>query len=67
MKVYELMALVNFLVMLIVVCKKGNPFKTEDSFIEILWMLFSTAFFIAAFLFWIENNINWNFLTYQVF
>lgn len=67
MKVYELLIVVNFLVILIVVLRKGDLSIIEASVFKILYFLWSAVLFLALLFAWIVNNVNFNFLTYQVF
>lgn len=67
MKVYELLIVLNFLVMLIVVLRKRDLSIIEVSDLKILYFLWSAVLFLALLVDWVKNNVNWNFLTYQVF
>lgn len=67
MKVYELFIVVNFLVMLIVVLRNWNPLSIEGSFLKSFYVFWSSVLFLVVLFAWVKNNVNWDFLTYQVF
>lgn len=68
MKLYELIISVNFIVVIIYLFSKRKELsKQSDSFPKVFYFLFSFAFFIATLLFWLESNVNFDFLNKTIF